>query len=267
MACTSEFNETSTTQNQRIVAAVRGLREGGLSLVAAQSIVAISVNESNVVWSVDRSQQVITHASGKRDVFPWRADKCRPRRQVIGFEHALCNGHPCFKPVSAPVEAALIQRGYAFRGAGGHLYSTNDFGPIGKAVFMELVMVYRDVKALHNISIGPTQMFLGQGPLQRGVEAEMPGLAGWPTSWNDLYNMYFTCDPVAYVKRFRYLQASWYPAQDPNNRAACITWLTKQVGWPAGAALYYDGGSPQTGVTYQSYKSNLLRVISLTGGM
>jgi len=241
------------SQDDRIKTAFKELTAAGMPKAKAQSVLAISANESGYLWAMPRPQ----------DLF-YKLPPCVQCRQIVGFEP---NREGLVTMPGDPALLAWMQANKIVSGAGvpGPAITTDakKFTNIGR--WLEAVMNARDSRSLWNFSIGPTQMFMGNTGLANKAAAgkEPPG---FPRTWEDIFSQYLNSNAGETVPSLAYLDlknttATKYPADAPGDRNNGVRWLQFQVGNPTTAGLYWDGGGP---LHFQSYSKNLNHIINIT---
>jgi len=257
-SCNDFFNLGN--EDNRIVAAFKEMVAGGVDPFKARSLITISMNETNTVWTVPRLRD------DKQLWYPTPTACCR---LVIGWEFAGSRDNPGVRhlPASPADRDQLVKMGVI--DAAGKPTTRLKTGADRLtliAKWFEFTIDRRDALSLQNFSMGPTQMFLFFAKVT-GLNAGSPG---FPDSFDDLWDYYTSMDCAAIASHIRYLEPSQtktpWPAQNPGDRASILQWLIHQTGFatmPNGKHInenYFDG------IGFRPFGKNLNHVIALTTG-
>lgn len=230
--------------DNRIIRAVKELTDAGMSKPEAQSIVAISITESSVIWGKPRASTPTMPSL-----------ECWPGRQVVGWEFDWNpNGGSSNwrSALGADAEAAkkAVELGLAVLNNEGKYVAGPKMKTDGQPFveFFEWVVYNRKGAQLVHFSIGPTQKHMYWTPM-----AGHGGNPHWPQTWEALWDYYTATEMPQLMSGLHYLDAPMYPAESPGNASLGVVWISKQTGGGY-AQKYYDN----------AYRGNLTRVLSLT---
>lgn len=212
--------------------ALGALKQGGIDKPLAVALVALSEGETGVVWATKR---------------PHGEDICCG--QVVGLEAGLLDG-----ALRKDADAAkwLAYRGWIAQSGEGKLIPAGGFGnplkPQKNAYWMEYLLANGKKDLLTTVSIGPTQMHMGQ----LGT-----GRCGFPQTMAELYAFYSTVqtggdghEALLVRNWLRYLAPKGgsvdgcLPANVPladGTPQRSIAWLTSHAGNAAMAQRVYYG--------------------------
>jgi hypothetical protein len=265
------------TPQERMDTALTDLIGGGIARNKAISLVALSVSESSIFWTVARSalmENVISNAAGGPANLPVK--ECWPVRTAIGIEPETwitrANGSRIGTlPTSLADGSSDNYTVITFLQAAQMLSATKDSGEgtprftfMGPAMqpnsgaisqFFETVVYYRLADWLKVFSIGPTQMWLAlSGPAGGTASA-------WPHTWEDIWAFYTQHTVADLANRITYLDdATPWPADD-DSQANVLRWLSHQTGSGVNSTrtlCYYSTDTCPGGAGWVAdYKGNL----------
>lgn len=251
------------SMDDRIKRAFKELTEAGMPAGKARSVIAVSTNESGVLWTMNRPV----------DLF-FKLPPCVLCRQIVGFEP---NGQGLVTMPADPNLLRWMQDNKVVSGAGvpGPAITTDKARFTNIARWFEAVVNARDSRSLWNFSIGPTQMFMGNSSVaNKNVIGHH--IAGFPESWEDIWSQYMNSNAGETVPSLAYLNiasdkadgahsnARVYPADAPADRNNGIMWLSSQVGNAAGATDYWDGTGRFSHFPFGGVGKAILHINSIT---
>lgn len=205
------------------------------------SIIALSGPETGYRWNEFRRNAVI-FANG--DGQPDCAECCTP----VGIEWSGTTYRRSMKSTT-PTGAAILSKGYAIEDGGMLTRRGQANEPQATRFVFETCVQYRDEAVLDNFSVGPTQMWMGQG------QGRIHILGGAEVNWDRLWAYYTGTASNSASAAALYLDRKPYPFDQPSPDNV-ISWLRAQTGSTAGIAESYYSGN-------QNYKDYLSRVSSM----
>jgi len=260
------LSKDDTLRLDRIDTALKNLSAGGVDVAKAISLIAISINESGVLWTRPRADAAYVNGSF-----------CSDCRVIVGYEAGRGGALALRQSILADSDAmAYLQGRNGVDSSGRFLQAPFFHGLDGNGLdcpelarFFEWVVDNRKGNLLDAFSLGPCQQYM----MYCGVYAPSGGgqptvKTGYPQTWDDLWALYNPPDDVHLADMITYLDPSAtaqadYPANHPDDTEANVAWLLYQTGGdvnnPNGfPSTYYEtGGQPQT-----MYNGWLWRVIN-----
>lgn len=219
----------------RMRQALQSAKDEGVPRPKAVSLVAISTRESNSEWIVPRYTAVAQ-------------EECKWRVTVgIEFKAIRREADKTYliwrDEVLADAEAVAWLQQYGMIGWS-NAHGAYLAGPALKlngdenAAFFEWVVSHQKGSVLTTFSIGATQQWMKQTPM-----AGYTAPCGFPTSWEDLWDLYININAGVAMQKVTYLDkgvcgAPEYPAV---NYSTAKAWLMRHTGSAAGADKYLTG--------------------------
>lgn len=210
------------------------------------SIIALSGPETGYRWNEYRENAVIFANS---DGMPECNECCTPVGIEWDFSQSPNRYRDTIKNGSA-LATQLVNKGYATVQGDGRLQRTDKSNqPYATRWAFEQCIYQRDKKALNNFSVGPTQMWFGDGQGKIHIAGQGP-----EPDWDRIWAFYTGTIINSMSAAALYLDSPPYPADDRfvNN---VVRWLKLQTGGGGDWAEQYYSGK-------QNYKDYLDRTIA-----
>ena len=264
---------------ERMKAVLTDLLAGGTERNKAISLAALSVPESSLEWTVERTMGVMESALAAESGRAWNPEDpvmpCWRVRTVVGLEPAGFVKNEDGKTVgifpkdlddgtAQPLMDFLKIAGYIENTGNGTYVFKGDLNVSNStavASLFEMVVAYRLTRWLKLFSLGPTQMWLSQSPVAGGPQET------WPQTWDEIWSFYLTPTVSGLASRITYYDKSTpWPSAD-QSEANVLRWLGRHTGGGANSdrtKCYYSPDTcPVAGRSSQDFKAALEWAISV----